>query len=104
MKITAIIPTYNEEANIERALRSVLWADEVIVVDSYSTDRTLEIAGSLGAKILQRKFDTHAKQKNWAIEQAQYEWIFILDADEKVDPERKLLYGPAGKVQWLAGR
>ena len=86
-KITAIIPTFNEEANIERALRSVQWADEVIVADSYSTDRTLQIAKSFGAKILQRKFDTHARQKNWAIEQAQHEWIFILDADEKVKPE-----------------
>ncbi|RYF88843.1 MAG: glycosyltransferase family 2 protein [Chitinophagaceae bacterium] len=88
-KITAIIPTFNEEANIEMALQSVMWADEVLVVDSFSTDKTLEIARSFGATILQRKFDTHAKQKNWAIEQVQHEWIFILDADEKVTPALK---------------
>lgn len=81
-KVTAIIPTLNEEENIERALESVQFADEIIVVDSFSTDRTIEIAKSFGARILQRKYETAAIQKNWTIPQASHDWIVLLDADE----------------------
>lgn len=84
-KVTAIIPTFNEEHNIEAALASVSWADEVIVVDSFSTDNTLAIAKEKGARILQREYEHSASQKNWAIPQATNEWIFLLDADERVD-------------------
>ena len=82
--VTAIIPCKNEEATIAEAINSVSWADEILVVDSYSTDRTVLIAKELGIKVLQRPFDTHARQKNWAIAQAKHNWIFILDADERV--------------------
>ncbi len=82
--VTAIIPCKNEEANIAEAIQSVSWADEILVVDSYSTDRTVAIAKQSGAKVLQRPFDTHARQKNWAINNATHNWIFILDADERV--------------------
>ena len=82
--VTAIIPTKNEEANIAEAINSVIWAAEILVVDSYSTDNTVAIAKQLGVKVLQRPFDTHARQKNWAIAQASYPWVFILDADERV--------------------
>jgi glycosyltransferase involved in cell wall biosynthesis len=82
--VTAIIPCKNEEASIAEAIESVSWADEILVVDSYSTDNTLAIARELGVKVLQRPFDTHARQKNWAIENASHNWIFILDADERV--------------------
>ena len=88
-KITAIIPTYNEEHNINEALASVSWADEVIVVDSYSTDKTAQISKERGAKVLQHEYINPAAQKNWIIPQAKYEWIFILDADERVSSSLK---------------
>lgn len=81
-KITAIIPTLNEEVNVAKALASVAFADEVIVIDSYSTDKTVEIAESFGAKIIKREFDNFSAQKNYAMQQASHDWIFLLDADE----------------------
>ena len=86
-KLTVIIPTYNEEKNIEDAIKSVLWADEIMIVDSYSTDRTLEIARKYTDRILQHEYINSATQKNWAIPQATHEWVMILDADERVTPE-----------------
>ncbi|WP_026461749.1 glycosyltransferase family 2 protein [Adhaeribacter aquaticus] len=88
--LTAIILTKNEEANIAEAIKSVSWANEIIIVDSFSTDATLAIAKQFPVKILQRTFDTHARQKNWAIQQASYSWIFILDADERVPESLKI--------------
>lgn len=85
--ITAIIPTYNEADNIAGAIRSVSWAHEIIVVDSFSTDNTVEIARPLASRILQREYINSASQKNWAIPQAEHEWVFILDADERVTPQ-----------------
>ncbi len=84
-KITAIIPTYNEEHNIKEAIKSVQWADEILIVDSFSTDNTVSLAKELGARVIQREYEHSASQKNWAIPQATYEWIFLLDADERVD-------------------
>lgn len=88
--ITAIIPTFNEEANIGLAIASVSFADEILVVDSYSNDKTLEIAKSMGAKIIQRVYENSASQKNWAIPQAKHKWIVLLDADEIVSNELKI--------------
>jgi len=85
--VTAIIPTYNEEDCILQALQSVDFADEILVVDSYSTDKTLEIAKSFGAKVIQREFQYPASQKNWAIPQAKNKWILLLDADEVASDE-----------------
>lgn len=82
IQITAIIPTFNEEKNIEAAIKSVLWADEIIVIDSYSTDGTLDIAAKYNANIIQHEYTNSATQKNWVIPQAKHEWIFLLDADE----------------------
>ena len=83
-KISAIIPTLNEEIYIADAIKSVCFADEIIVIDSYSTDRTIEIAEKLNVKIIKRKFDDFSSQKNFAIDQAIHPWIYILDADERV--------------------
>ena len=83
-KITAIIPTFNEESNIQRALDSVAFADEIIVIDSFSTDKTVEIVKKSNAVLLQRTFDDFSTQKNYAIQQANNEWIFLLDADEEI--------------------
>ena len=88
-KVTAIIPTYNEAVNIAEAIASVTFADEILVIDSYSTDETVAIAVSLGASVIQRKFDDFSSQKNYAISQAKNDWIFVLDADERVSDELK---------------
>ena len=84
MKISAVIITYNEERNIEDALRSVSWADEIVVVDSESTDRTRAIAESLGARVLINTWPGFSEQKQFAVEQATNDWILSLDADERL--------------------
>ncbi len=81
-KITAIIPTLNEEGRIEKALQSVAFADEIIVIDSFSTDATVALVQQSRAILIQRTFDNFSAQKNFAIVQASNDWIFILDADE----------------------
>ncbi len=87
MKISAVIITFNEEKNIRRAVESVKWADEVIVVDSESGDKTREIAESLGAKVFVQKWLGFSKQKQFALEKASNDWIFSLDADEEVSSD-----------------
>ena len=89
MKISALIPTFNEEDHIIAAIESLAWADEIIVVDSFSTDNTIALAQSKGVKVLQRDYEYSASQKNWAIPQASYDWVFILDADERVEDNFK---------------
>lgn len=84
MKISAVIITFNEEENIEAALKSVAWADEILVVDSESTDRTRLIAESSNAKVLTKKWQGFSKQKQFAVDNAAHDWIFSLDADERV--------------------
>lgn len=86
-KLTAIIPTGNEVHNIEAVIASVDFADEILVVDSYSTDGTFEIAEKLATKVIRREYQYSASQKNWAIPQAKHEWILLVDADERVTPE-----------------
>ena len=86
-KITAIIPTLNEEIHIEDAIKSVSFADEIIVIDSYSTDQTIALAKQYQVKIIQREFDDFSTQKNYAINLATHPWIYILDADERVTKE-----------------
>ncbi|MFQ5581215.1 MAG: glycosyltransferase family 2 protein [Mariprofundaceae bacterium] len=86
-KISAYIIAYNEEEKIAAAVQSVLWADEVIVADSSSTDRTAEIAAELGAKVVQLPFTTFGKLRNDAIAACTHEWIFSLDADERCTSE-----------------
>ncbi len=87
--ISVIIITYNEEKNIGPCLESVRWADERIVVDSFSRDRTVEIAKSMGAKVFQRLWSGFADQKRFALEQANHSWILNVDADERVSEELK---------------
>ena len=86
--IAVIILTFNEEIHIERCIRSVkAVTDEIIVVDSFSTDRTCEIAKELGAVVYQHQFVNYAKQFNWAIENCDIraQWIWRLDADEYIE-------------------
>ena len=87
MRVSAVIIAGNEEAKIADAVRSVLWADEVLLIDSHSTDRTREIAEGLGARVIVRDWPGFSAQKRFAVEEAVNDWIFSLDADERVSPE-----------------
>ena len=82
--ITAIIPTLNEAHFIKEAIRSVSFATEIIVIDSFSKDETVSICEEEDIKVIQREFDDFSSQKNFAIDQAKYDWVFILDADERI--------------------
>jgi glycosyltransferase involved in cell wall biosynthesis len=85
--LSILIPTKNEERNIRKCLESVAWAGEVYVVDSCSTDRTAEIARSLGAEVVAFSWDRKGpRKKNWALENLpwRYEWVLVVDADEEV--------------------
>lgn len=89
MSLSVLILTFNEEANVRRCLESVVWSDDVVVIDSGSTDATVAIAESMGARVFQREFDNFANQRNWGLEKAglRHEWVLHLDADEVVPPE-----------------
>ena len=90
MDVTVLILTLNEEVNLPYALHSVAgWAEQIIVVDSFSCDRTVEIARSFGAEVYENKFVNHAQQRNWALEVPTYrhQWVLYIDADEQVTPE-----------------
>ncbi|MBI4566075.1 MAG: glycosyltransferase family 2 protein [Planctomycetes bacterium] len=86
-RISAVVICGNEEANIGDCLDSVTWCDEIVVVDSMSTDRTAEIARRFTDKVLQRPWPGYVAQKNFALEQATGDWIVSLDADERCTPE-----------------
>lgn len=109
-KLTAIIPTGNEIHNIEEVIASVNFADEILIVDSFSTDGTFEKAKALNTKVIQRAYQYSASQKNWAIPQAKHEWILLVDADERITPKLKdeiiaILKNPdEGSVAYWIGR
>jgi glycosyltransferase involved in cell wall biosynthesis len=86
--ISILILTLNEENNLPGCLDTVRWSDDVHVLDSYSSDRTLEIAGEFGAKLWFRKFDSFSQHQNWALENIPFKhpWVFYFDADERVTP------------------
>lgn len=85
MSISILILTFNEEINIGPCLESVKWSDDVIVLDSLSTDRTVEVAQAYGASVLQRAFDNYAAQRNFGLAQPfKHSWVLMLDADERV--------------------
>jgi glycosyltransferase involved in cell wall biosynthesis len=87
LKISATIITLNEAGNIRAACESVAWADEIVVVDSGSADATRDIATDCGARVLTHDWPGFAEQKQFAAESASHEWIFSLDADERVSDE-----------------
>ena len=103
--LSLVIPCKNEESNLARCLKSVPWVGEVFVVDSQSTDRTVEIAEELGAQVVQFEYKGGwPKKKNWALENLSFssEWVLILDADECLPPEaeeeiRSIVTNPADK-------
>ncbi len=90
VSVTVIIPTRNEERNLQQTLAGVVnWADQIFVFDSFSNDRTLEIAREAGVEVAQRVFDNFAAHKNWALDNLpiRNRWILFLDADERLTPE-----------------
>ncbi len=91
-KISVVIITYNEERNIRRCLESVMpIADEIIVVDSLSTDRTEQICAELGVQFVKQKFLGYIEQKNYALKFAENEHVLSLDADEALSDELKIV-------------
>jgi glycosyltransferase involved in cell wall biosynthesis len=91
MSLSILILTKNEEGNLPRCLESISWCDDVVVVDSFSIDKTVEIATGWGARVLQRRFDNFANQRNFGLDHGRlkHEWVLHLDADEVVSLEMR---------------
>jgi glycosyltransferase involved in cell wall biosynthesis len=87
MKLSAIVLTRNEERNIEDCLTGLSWADEMLVIDTGSTDHTVTLAERHGARVVIHRLTDFASQRNFAISQAKGDWILFIDADERVTPE-----------------
>ena len=89
MPVSILILTLNEELNLPDCLESVSWSDDVVVFDSFSTDRTVEIARATGARVVQRRFDNWSAHQNWAVENIEfkYPWVYYTDADERLPPD-----------------
>lgn len=87
--MTVVVLARNEAANLRRCLESAAWCDELVVVDDHSTDETPRIAEALGARVVKRRFETFASQRNWALDAAglKHRWVLMLDADEELTPE-----------------
>jgi glycosyltransferase involved in cell wall biosynthesis len=108
-EISVYIIAFNEEDKIAAAVKSALWADEVIVADSHSSDRTAEIAESLGARVVQIDFTGFGKLRNDAIAACSHDWVFSLDSDERCTPEaaeeiRTIINNPSSADTWYTPR
>ena len=89
LKISVLITTFNSSKLIEKALKSVEWCDEIIVVDSFSTDDTLEIAKKFNAKIFEREYQGSSRQLEYGVSVATTDFVLILDSDEEISPDLK---------------
>src|SRR4029077_5990492 len=91
MSISVLILTLNEDVNLEACLASVGWSDYIVVLDSYSSDRTLEIARAAGARIYQRHFDNERNQRTFGLQEISFKhpWVYTPDADEITPPEMR---------------
>jgi glycosyltransferase involved in cell wall biosynthesis len=101
-KISALLITFNEEDNIEEVLANLDFVDEIIVIDSFSTDKTMEIVQRYkGVKCLQREFKNYTDQKQFALDKASYDWILFLDADERIpdDLRKEIIQLVKGKKE-----
>ena len=108
-KISVYIIAFNEAEKVAATIASVQWADEVIVVDSHSTDHTAQIATGMGARIVQVDFQGFGHLRNEALKACSHEWVFSLDADERCTPEvaqeiRDITNNPASKEVWFVPR
>jgi len=89
-KISGLVITFNEERNIENLVRNLDFVDEIVIVDSFSTDKTIEILHKFPkVKVIQNKFEDYTKQRNFALTFAKNPWVLFLDADERIPPELK---------------
>lgn len=86
-KLSGCVISFNEEANIVACVESLKFCDEVVVVDSHSSDRTRELATALGARVIEHDWQGHIGQKNFAVDQAKNDWVLCLDSDERATPE-----------------
>jgi glycosyltransferase involved in cell wall biosynthesis len=86
-KLTVLIPAFNSAPLMRDLLEDVKWADQILIVDSFSTDDTLAIAREYGADIIQHEYINSAKQKNWAIPQCRHDWVLLIDTDERLTLE-----------------
>jgi glycosyltransferase involved in cell wall biosynthesis len=108
--LSVVILAKNEAGRLRECIESVRWAAEVLVVDDESTDDTVPLAESLGARVVRRKMDIEGRHRNWAHAQAAHEWILSLDADERVTPElaaeiaRQFLAGPSHELYSIPRR
>lgn len=84
--ISAVMITYNSERMLAEVLQSLAWCDEIVIIDSGSTDHTLAIAEEFGCRVMHRDFDGFGTQKGFAVRQAKNDWVFVVDADEVVTP------------------
>ena len=106
-KISAVVIAYNDEANMRLCLESLHWADEIIVIDSYSTDQTTVISQEYTDKVYQHEFHGFGRLRNEAMAHATYDWIFSLDTDERATPEvkdeirRTLENGPEARAYFV---
>lgn len=91
MSVSILILTLNEEGNLPDCLQSVNWSDDIVVLDSFSSDGTVKTAEEIGVRVVQRKFDNWAAHQNWAMRNIpfKHEWVFYLDADERMTSELK---------------
>jgi glycosyltransferase involved in cell wall biosynthesis len=91
MSISVLILTLNGEINLPGCLESVSWSDDIVVFDSFSTDRTVEIAKAAGARVVQRRFDNWSTHQNWAVQNIdfKYPWVYYADADERLPGDLK---------------
>lgn len=85
-KLSVLVPCHNSEKTIRRTLESVRWADEIVVVDSFSTDGTLDICRGYADRLLQHEFTGFAAQKNWGLERCSHDWVLQVDSDERLEP------------------
>jgi len=86
--ISVAVLTRNEKKNIEGCLKTLKWCDEIIIIDDYSEDKTVEIAKKLGARVFKHRLNNNfAQQRNFGLQQAQGEWVLFVDADERITPE-----------------
>jgi glycosyltransferase involved in cell wall biosynthesis len=107
--LSAVLITRNASAVLEPCLDSLAFADEIVVVDSASSDATAEIAGRAGARVVQKEWLGFGRQKQFAVEQAKFDWVLCLDADERISPELRasieaVLAAPAAPVYRMARR
>ena len=108
-KISAYILAFNEEAKIADAISSVLWVDEIVIVDSGSTDRTKEISEGLGARVVQIPFAGFGDLRNRAVAECRHDWVFSLDSDERCTAEVRdellsIVSGPSARDAYLVPR